>query len=154
MVTFTDEVNLFNLKADLYVITVNTIGVMGAGVAKAFKQRYYDLYCLYRTDCIQKKLQTGKPLIYQADDDLRFMMFPTKQNWINPSQYDWVAQGLYWMVEQVGKEIQPDWVIGMPPLGCGHGKLDWGVVAPMIKHICSPMPNQILCTKPVVGAYR
>lgn len=148
MVVFDGQSNLFDIKADLYVITVNTVAVMGAGIAKAFKERYYDLYRLYRTDCFQKRLQTGKPVIYQADDGLRFMMFPTKEDWRNPSRYDWVAQGLYWMIDQVGKEIDPQWVIAMPPLGCGHGRLDWNAVRPMILHLGNEMPNKIICTLP------
>ena len=36
--------NLLEAVADLYVNPVNTVGVMGAGVAKAFKLKYPDMY--------------------------------------------------------------------------------------------------------------
>lgn len=140
--------DIFSVPGDLYVVTVNTVGVMGAGVAKAFKELQYDLYCLYRTDCRLKNIQTGKPVIYHGDDGKYYMMFPTKQNWRNPSEYLWIEQGLYWMVESVGVEIDPEWTIIIPPLGCGHGGLNFKFVAPMIKEAADQMPNKVVCVYP------
>jgi hypothetical protein len=147
MAIFTDRWNLFAIEADLYVITVNTVGAMGAGLALAFKKRYYDLFCLYRTDCFNKNIRINKPVIYQADDGKHFMMFPTKANWRNPSRYDWIAENLHWMTEAVGEEIDPSWVIAMPPLGCSNGGLEPEFVADMIEEWSGTVPNTVLCTR-------
>lgn len=42
--------DIFKEPGDLYVIPVNTIGVMGAGLAKAFALDHPDLFRRYKHD--------------------------------------------------------------------------------------------------------
>ena len=73
--------DIFKEPGDLYVITVNTVGVMGAGVAKAFAELHPDLFLRYKHDCKMKSITIGHPAIYEATDGKRYMMFPTNENW-------------------------------------------------------------------------
>jgi O-acetyl-ADP-ribose deacetylase (regulator of RNase III) len=54
--------------------------------------------------------------------------FPTKQHWRAPSQLSWVEEGLQdlrrFLLENQIKSI------AIPPLGAGHGGLDWAEVRP------------------------
>jgi hypothetical protein len=145
---FVEGYNIFGVEGDLYVITVNLVGVMGTGVAEAFRDRYRDLYNLYRKDCRSRALKIGRPLVYQADDGKRFMMFPTKDNWRNPSQLLWVSQGLEWMVDNAGSEFPETDHIVMPPLGCGNGKLHWPVVKEAIREAMDCLPNPVTVVVP------
>lgn len=142
--------DIFREAGDLYLITVNTIGVMGAGLAKSFKEHYPDLFERYKHDCKMKVITTGHPVIYQATDGKNFMMFPTKENWRSPATYGYVADGLQWMIQNVGEEdgIDPKWKIVVPPLGCANGGLSFDIVQEMIEETSKQMPNPIVVVYP------
>lgn len=137
--------DIFDEPGDLYVVTVNTVGVMGAGVAKAFADRYPELVERYKHDCRYRIITIGHPVVYRADDGKHFLMFPTKENWRNDSRYDYIGAGLQWMINNVGEEdgIDPQWRIVMPPLGCGNGHLNFDIVSEMIAKAAQDMPNPI-----------
>ena len=127
MITFVSG-NIFNAETQALVNPVNTVGVMGAGLAKQFKERFPENYELYRKACFTKELTVGK--VYATKSNIGsgpwIVNFPTKKDWRNPSEFEWVAQGLadlrIWTDQQ---HIQS---IAVPPLGCGLGGLPWGPV--------------------------
>lgn len=85
--------NLFTSKAQTLVNTINTVGVMGAGIALEFRLRYPDMYKKYKELCKQKLIQIGKLWLYQADD--RYILnFPTKENWKDDSKIEYLEKGL------------------------------------------------------------
>jgi len=43
--------DMFDTPADIRINTVNCVGVMGAGVALAFKNRYSDMFKVYAKAC-------------------------------------------------------------------------------------------------------
>jgi hypothetical protein len=142
--------DIFREPGDLYLITVNTVGVMGAGLAKSFKEKYPDLYLRYKHDCRMRIITIGNPTIYQADDGKRFMMFPTKERWQDPSLPSYLSEGLQWIVDNIGEEdgIDPKWKIVVPPLGCNNGKLDFGMVREMIEQFSQHIPNEMVVVYP------
>ncbi|AAL83005.1 hypothetical protein KEN51_CDS0305 [Pseudomonas phage vB_Pae10145-KEN51] len=147
--------DIFNVPGDLYLITVNVVGVMGAGLAKSFKEKYPELFERYKHDCKKRIITIGNPVIYKASDGKRFMMFPTKDNWRNPSQISFIERGLEWMMENVSDSaeneedcIHPDWKIIIPPLGCANGGLDFSDVRTIIEDWSNHMPNQIVVVYP------
>lgn len=148
MTAFIQGEDIFAVPGDLYLITVNTIGVMGTGLAESFAKRFPDLRKQYRKDCNRGLIQVGRPVIYPGPDNKHYMMFPTKMNWRDPSQYPWIQVGLEWMIEAVGEEIDPKWHIVIPPLGCANGKLSFGAVAPMISEAAQRMPNDVTVVYP------
>lgn len=59
MITFTQG-NLLEARAEALVNTVNTVGVMGKGIALMFKERFAENMRLYAAACKAKQVQTGK----------------------------------------------------------------------------------------------
>ena len=62
MITFI-EGNLLEARAEALVNTVNTVGVMGKGIALMFKERFSENFRLYAVACKAKEVQTGKMFV-------------------------------------------------------------------------------------------
>lgn len=156
MAKFIEGKDIFAIEGDLYVIPVNVLGVMGAGLAESFKRKYPDLFERYRHDCRMKIIKIGSPAIYIADDGKYYIMFPTKDNYRNPSQPRFIELALEWMTEAVSDVwdeyeifIHPNWHIVFPPVGCGCGKLDFQTqVKPMLTEWSSTVPNPVTVVVP------
>src|SRR5436190_17747676 len=57
--------DIFESNAQVIVNTVNCQGVMGKGLALAFKQKYPVMFNVYQQECRTGKLRIGKPTLYQ-----------------------------------------------------------------------------------------
>ncbi|MEQ1592976.1 MAG: macro domain-containing protein [Thiobacillaceae bacterium] len=148
MINFTQG-NLLESKAEALVNTVNTVGVMGKGIALMFKERFTENFRLYAAACKAKQVQTGKMFVTEAHelDGPRWIVnFPTKQHWKAPSQMAWVVSGLqdlrHFLVEQKVKSI------AIPPLGAGNGGLEWGAVREQIEIVLGDMDVEIVVFEP------
>lgn len=120
-------VNYFEVPANTRIITVNCVGVMGAGLAKWFKDRYPDDYWTYRQRCNQGIIKIGYCDVIDTGDG-RYVLFPTKLHWKNHSRLEYIEAGLIHLREL----IKDDWIITVPPLGCGHGGLSFDIVSELI----------------------
>lgn len=58
--------DMFDSPADIRVNTVNCVGVMGAGVALAFKQRYPEMFKEYQRDCKDGRVIPGKMHVWKS----------------------------------------------------------------------------------------
>lgn len=118
--------NLLESDAEALVNTVNTVGVMGKGVALMFKEAFPENFKEYEAAARAKALHVGKMFVTHRDAFLGpkwIVNFPTKGHWRYPSRLDWVAQGLDDLrVVIAEKQIRS---IALPPLGAGNGGLDW-----------------------------
>jgi O-acetyl-ADP-ribose deacetylase (regulator of RNase III) len=127
--------NLFEAGTQALVNTVNTVGVMGKGIALQFRNMFPENYKLYVAACKRNELQPGKLLIvteHQLKGDRIIVNFPTKTEWRLKSKYEYIEEGL----KELEKAIQQYQIksIAIPPLGCGNGGLKWEKVKPMIEH--------------------
>ena len=52
--------NLFQSPAQVLVNTVNTVGVMGRGIALDFKRMFPDMYRQYRSLCKSGRFEIGQ----------------------------------------------------------------------------------------------
>lgn len=127
--------NLLDSDAQVLVNTVNTVGVMGKGIALQFKEAYPHNFAVYKKACKEKTFTTGQilPVCDQDAFGQRLIInFPTKAHWRNKSTYGYIETGLAalrtYLIEHPDLES-----IAIPPLGCGHGGLDWAKVKPMIE---------------------
>jgi O-acetyl-ADP-ribose deacetylase (regulator of RNase III) len=130
MLKYTDA-SLFDSPAQTLVNSVNTVGVMGKGIALEFKRRYPEMFERYREHCGAGRLQIGKLYVYRTDH-YWVLNFPTKQHWRSPSRPEWIEKGLQKFVS--GYAEQGITSASFPQLGCGNGGLDWErVVRPMME---------------------
>src|ERR1700730_6394550 len=123
------------LKSNMHALvnTVNTVGIMGKGVALAFKKRYPDMYLDYVKRCDRGEVRLGEPYVYRASDHV-IVNFPTKQHWRSVSRLSDIEAGLDYL-ERHYKEWQIK-SLPVPPLGCGNGQLEWRIVGPiLLRHL-------------------
>ena len=125
--------NLLGADVEALVNTVNTVGIMGKGIALQFKRAFPAMFKDYAAACKRGEVQLGTMHVWptQALDGPRLIInFPTKKHWKSGSKLDDVARGL----DDLRRVIQREEIssIAVPPLGCGHGGLDWADVQPLI----------------------
>jgi O-acetyl-ADP-ribose deacetylase (regulator of RNase III) len=132
MIEFTQG-NLLESRAEALVNTVNTVGVMGKGVALMFKEAFPENFKKYEVACRAEELRVGKMFVTRRDALLGpkwVINFPTKEHWRYPSKMEWVERGL----DDLKSVIMENKIrsIALPPLGAGNGGLDWAKVRELI----------------------
>jgi O-acetyl-ADP-ribose deacetylase (regulator of RNase III) len=143
--------NLKLVKGDIFfssmqtiTITVNTIGVMGKGLADRAKRQFPDCYVVYQDLCKRKEIKLGIPVIYKREiwidrklaeegENLPqekllrkptwFLFFPTKDKPQNKSNKVMIEEGLKWLIKNYKQEGIDS--LAIPALGCGLGGLKW-----------------------------
>jgi O-acetyl-ADP-ribose deacetylase (regulator of RNase III) len=142
MITFT-EGNLLDAKAEALVNTVNTVGVMGKGIALMFKEAFPENLRAYVEACKNKEIKVGSVFVTERHNWVGgpkwIVNFPTKQHWRNPSKIEWIKDGLQdlkrFIIENNVRSI------ALPPLGSGNGGLDWKDVRPVIEDALSTLSD-------------
>lgn len=128
MITYTQG-NLLEARVDALVNTVNTVGVMGKGIALMFKDRFTRNFELYAAACKAKEVRVGRMFVTETGElnGPRWVInFPTKEHWKGPSRVEWVEAGLLDLKRVLEeKKIKS---VAIPPLGAGNGGLDWPTV--------------------------
>jgi O-acetyl-ADP-ribose deacetylase (regulator of RNase III) len=134
--------NLLMADVDALVNTVNTVGVMGKGIALQFKRAYPANYQAYRAACARDEVRLGRMFVVDtgALGPRRYIVnFPTKQHWRSTSKLADIEAGLDDLVRVAGELGITS--IAIPPLGCGNGGLDWADVRPLIDRAGARMPE-------------
>jgi len=149
MITFVKG-DFFDYNADIRVNTVNCVGIMGAGVALIFKNKYPQMFEEYVRACNQRLIRPGKPHVWNTPelfgDKLTIINFPTKDDWKKPSEYEYIEKGLKWLRQYLC--TRENVTITIPALGCGHGGLDWNIVKIMIEKELENLNINILVFEP------
>lgn len=118
--------DIFEIKVDALVNPVNTVGIMGKGLALAFKQKFPNNFKLYKKACDSKQIIVGKifsTINVDSDNPKYIINFPTKDHWKYPSKIEWVESGLNDLRDFIiSNKIRS---IAIPALGCGNGGLNW-----------------------------
>ena len=134
------EGDIFKSPAQVIVNTVNTVGVMGKGIALEFKKRYPDMFQAYRDICDRRKLKTGSLMLYYEPDHW-VLLFPTKENWRNPSRMEYIEAGLAKFCRTYAEKGITS--VAFPKLGCGNGELNWSDVQPVMEKYLKDLPIDI-----------
>lgn len=148
MIRFTQG-NLLEAGSEALVNTVNTVGVMGKGIALMFKERFAENYRLYKAACKANEVTTGKMFVTEVRElqGPRWIVnFPTKRHWRSPSQLAWITDGLHDLREfMLSSKVGS---IAIPPLGAGNGGLDWHLVREQIEAVLGDLEADILVFEP------
>jgi O-acetyl-ADP-ribose deacetylase (regulator of RNase III) len=122
--------DLFESEAQTLVNTVNCVGVMGKGVALEFKKRFPEMHADYRRRCDRGEVKLGRPYLYRTLMPPFVLNFPTKDDWRSPARIEDIISGLEYLESHY--EAWGISSMAAPPLGCGHGGLDWSIVGPTL----------------------
>lgn len=140
-IVYEGDGDIFHSGCQTITCPVNTKGVMGKGLALAFKNRMPWVFNHYRHLCFEGQLKVGQPAICHAPhpNTPSVLLFATKQHWINPSRKEWIEEGLDYVREAYQElGIQS---LALPALGCGLGQLDYYLdVRPLIYDALEDIP--------------
>lgn len=132
--------SIFDSDADAIVNAVNCVGVMGAGLAKAFKYKFPHMVEQYEVKCKLGLLRPGQLDIYVIDSTPKYIInFPTKDDWKDPSLMEYIYDGISALHYEVFKWKMKS--VAIPALGCGLGGLDWKDVKPELMGLDKIWPN-------------
>jgi len=124
--------NILTAEAEALVNTVNTYGVMGKGIALAFKKSFPENYKSYRKSFDSGELEIGKMNVFRTSllTPQFIINFPTKKHWRHKSKIEYIERGLEDLIHVIrNNQIKS---IAIPPLGCGNGGLDWKIIKNLI----------------------
>ena len=134
--------DLLEQRVDAIVNTVNTVGVMGKGIALQFRRKWPANYKAYEQACKRNEVVPGKMFIFDNGGLIEpkyIVNFPTKRHWRQPSRLSDIKCGLEDLITQIkALNIKS---IAIPPLGCGNGGLDWSEVKPLIEASFKDLPD-------------
>lgn len=123
--------------ADAIVCPVNTVGVMGAGLARTFAERYPMLLLEYKRACRNSLLTTERVFVWQEGRPV--VCLATKVDWRDPSRLHYVTAGLASLADVVQRE---QWgSIAIPALGAGLGRLPWWQVEHAVYAFGATIPS-------------
>lgn len=145
MIEFTNG-DMFEKAVDIRVNTVNCKGVMGAGVALVFKDRYPKMFKDYKKACTEGMVRPGSMFIWKNLLGDWIINFPTKRDWREPSRYEDILSGLDALRNYL-KDLGPI-SVALPALGCGRGGLDWSQVSQAINEKLGDLDAHIFVFKP------
>lgn len=134
--------NLLEADAEAFVNTVNTVGVMGKGIALQIRQAFPKVFAEYQRATKHGEVQPGRMHVVAtgAVTNPRYVInFPTKKHWRGKARLEYISAGLVDLV-RVLREFRIK-SVAVPPLGCGSGGLRWSEVRPLIDQALSPLED-------------
>ncbi|HXB09465.1 MAG TPA: macro domain-containing protein [Puia sp.] len=141
--------NLLDADTDALVNTVNTVGVMGKGVALQFKEKYPLNFKIYADACKKGNVKIGEMLVTKdstLEGEKIIINFPTKTEFYRKSQYRFIEEGLKDLLNVIDRyKIKS---VALPLLGCGYGGLEWDKVRPMIEQHLGGSEARIVVYEP------
>lgn len=125
--------NLLEADVEAFVNPVNTVGVMGKGLALQFKKQFKSNYDAYIEACAAGDVRLGEMFVWEEQTltGRRIIInFPTKRHWRARSRLDDIVRGL----DDLRRVLMEREVssVAVPAVGCGYGGLSWGDVWPQI----------------------
>lgn len=145
--------SLLAADAQALVNTVNTVGVMGKGIALQFKRAFPANYTVYRAACERGEVMLGAMFVHDravAGRHRYIINFPTKGHWRSSSRLVDIETGLADLVRVVAELGISS--VAVPALGCGNGGLEWRDVRPLIESAFADLPDVTVTVFPPHGA--
>lgn len=127
--------DLFSGGRDWLVFTANSMVtrdrrlVMGAGVARQFRDRYPGIDLFFGAVLLENGLVKGR-FHLMADLERQVLALQTKIDWREPSPLELVVESCNYLGHYA--HVHPAETFGLCRPGCGLGELDWNLVRPRI----------------------
>lgn len=150
MITYSTENiwhSIYGGQSDTIVIPVNTVGVMGAGLAKQFAKRYPTILADYKEKCNTMGAFEAGDVYEVYINGVAFLLAATKAHYRNPSEIIWIEnciKALRRILEQRNKEK----AVSVPALGCGLGGLEWNDVKALYEKYLAESEINFICYLP------
>ena len=132
--------SILESSSQTLVNTVNCVGVMGKGLAQAFKERDPQMFQAYKRICDQRLLEPGTLWLWRGSPNW-VLNFPTKRHWRQPSKVEWIEIGLEKFVSAYQSQGISE--VSFPKLGCGNGGLEWDDVRPVMERYLGALPIKV-----------
>ena len=137
--------DLFASPALTLVNPVNTVGVMGKGMAREFQRIYPEMFRAYHAACQRGDVAIGRPWLYRTPRKW-ILNFPTKADWRHRSQLAYIEQGLESFAHTyAAQEISS---VAFPAVGCGQGGLAWSAVRPVLERYLAGLALEVFVYPP------
>jgi O-acetyl-ADP-ribose deacetylase (regulator of RNase III) len=154
MMTFRQG-NLLEAPVEALVNTVNTVGVMGKGIALMFKEAFPANFRAYEEACKRQEVRVGHMFVTESRtlEGPRWLInFPSKKHWRQPSKLEWIVDGL----NDLRRVIEEKKIasIALPPVGCGNGGLEWGEIRPEIERVLGTLEGVDVVVFEPTGTYQ
>lgn len=141
MITY-QKGNILHDQSDAIINTVNTVGVMGKGLALQFKKAFPENFKVYKKACDDHSIITGKVLsvpLNSMSPPFFIINFPTKAHWKGKSKLEYIEQGLDSLKAEVKRLNLKS--VAIPALGSGLGGLPWQDVEQLIQSSLAELPD-------------
>ena len=136
---------IFSSNCEILTNPINSVGIMGAGLALEFKKRYAStgMMSFYQTACKTGYLKPGaRPLLWRAPMEYApkdsptlliqsVLLFPTKSHWNDKSNLADIRNSLLAMQTM----SFPDFGLALPMIGCGLGGIRKEDLRPVLEEI-------------------
>ena len=133
--------NLLDADTQALVNTVNTVGVMGKGIALQFKRAFPENFEAYKRACKLGDVVPGWMFVFDTGQlNPRYIInFPTKRHWRDRSRIEDIAWGLESLIGVIrSRGIRS---MASPALGVGLGRLPWKDVRALIEGASREIPD-------------
>lgn len=130
--------NLFDTTGSALGHGVNVDGLMGAGIAKIFRDRYPRNYETYKLRCSLRELQPGKSLAIKEKGVLVVNLASQDRPGPNAT-YGWLFSSA---LDAAKKLIAIDiHTLAIPQIGCGIGGLEWDKARAVLRAVETVVDN-------------
>ena len=122
----------------------NCKGAMGAGIAKGFRERYPEMYEVYRRRCKAepRDFNLGDSFLWKDNDKPDVFNLGTQEHyWRCRASYDAIEKALEKMKNQANQEGIKS--VAMPRIGAGYGGLSWKKVRLIVERIFNDWPGTL-----------
>lgn len=118
--------DLFTTDASAIGHGVNVDGLMGAGIAVEFKQRFPDMHKVYVNECDTGRLTPGDTMPYEVTPGKWVYNMASQDRPGRHANYEWLYSSAVKALNHA-HSVGID-TIAIPRVGCGIGGLSWGLV--------------------------
>lgn len=118
--------DLFTTDLEVIGHGVNTVGIMGAGVAKIVRDRFPRTYKAYVRDCHSGLLIPGISLPGPKENDKFIMNIASQHLPGSNAKLSWLATAVEYAIDILQKSDRN--TMAIPQIGCGIGGLEWEAV--------------------------